>query len=74
MLKHRLLTAAVLIILVITGTLYLPKIPFAIAFGLFCQIGLWEWAGLARCHHLFARSLYLLGNAALMVEVYFLPA
>lgn len=46
MLKHRILTALVLIPLVLWGILELPTSLFAGVFGLFVVLGAWEWARL----------------------------
>jgi phosphatidate cytidylyltransferase len=46
-LRHRLITAAILIPLFVWGTLVLPSRYFALLIGLVVAIGAWEWTGLA---------------------------
>lgn len=46
MLKHRLITAGLLIPLVVLGTLYASTQVFAIITGIFVILAAWEWAGL----------------------------
>jgi len=57
MLKHRLLTAIILIPLVI-WLLSLSSLILAIAMGIIVTIGAWEWAAICGWQHLLARSFY----------------
>lgn len=58
MLKHRLITAAILIPLVICSVLFLPSIFFAILTALFVLLGAYEWAVFCGWQSQFARITY----------------
>lgn len=58
MLKHRILTALVLIPLVLWGILRLPNHWFAGVFGIFVVIGAWEWARLIGWTQPSTRAIY----------------
>lgn len=73
MLKQRLITASILLILVFTGIIYLSKIPFALIAGLIMLGGLWEWLCLAKWGTSIANIGFLLANAAGMYFVYDMP-
>jgi phosphatidate cytidylyltransferase len=59
MLAQRILTAALLIPLVVSGVLYLPTIWLALVFALIVLIGAQEWARLAGITSRFGLLLYL---------------
>lgn len=58
MLKHRLITAAILIPLVISGVLLLPSTLLAIVTGAFVLLGAYEWAGFCDWQNRLARFAY----------------
>lgn len=60
MLKTRIITAAVLIPLVILGTLYLPSMAFAVVSGIVFWCAMWEWTALAGFQSVFGRTLCLI--------------
>lgn len=58
MLKHRLITAAILIPLVISGVLLLPSTLLAIVTGSIVLLGAYEWAGFCDWQNRLARFTY----------------
>ncbi|MCK5480497.1 MAG: phosphatidate cytidylyltransferase [Gammaproteobacteria bacterium] len=59
MLKARLISAAVMVPLVVTGVLYLSTDVFALILGLILAAGLWEWSRLVPLHGMTARLAYV---------------
>jgi phosphatidate cytidylyltransferase len=60
MLKHRVITALVLIPLVLAGIFYLPPLGFACVSAIIFLMAAWEWAGLMGWVTIPKRCLYLL--------------
>lgn len=60
MLKTRFITAAVLIPLVILGTLFLPSMVFAVVSGFVFWCAMWEWTALAGFQSVFSRTICLI--------------
>ncbi|MEO5572972.1 MAG: phosphatidate cytidylyltransferase [Gammaproteobacteria bacterium] len=58
MLRRRLATGTVLVLLAIWAILWLPSFYFGIALALLVTIGAWEWAGLIRLTNVVGRSGY----------------
>lgn len=56
MLRHRVLTAAVLAPLFVLGVLKLPGLYFAVLLGLVVMAGAWEWSGLSGYHGITPRA------------------
>ncbi len=72
MLKHRLITALILIPLVIGGILLLPTHQLALALGVFVLIGAWEWTALIGIETWPRRLAYVLLTASLMANALWL--
>lgn len=70
MLRHRVVTALVLAVLVLWGVFGLPPLPFAAVVGAILALGAWEWARLAGFHAGGARVAYALLTAGVMVLLY----
>lgn len=60
MLKHRILTALVLIPLVVLAILYLPPLIFAIVLAILLGLGIWEWTHLIQLTSINKRYAYLI--------------
>lgn len=73
MLKHRLLTAVVLIPLVIAAIFFLPPMSFLSVAMLVMLLAGWEWAGLCGIKSFWGKSLYLVILAATLSLVLFVP-
>lgn len=73
-LKQRIITATILIILVILGILYLPQFLFDAVAALFLLAGAWEWSLLMGLSQPKPRYIYVLITLLAMVLFYFLPA
>lgn len=69
MLKTRLITAAILATLVISGLFYLPPPATAVILGSFLVVGAWEWSGLLGWGAV-ARSTYTVVLALLAIAVW----
>lgn len=74
MLKARLLTAAVLIPLVVWGTLALPTVWFSLLVALVVALGAWEWAALAGLASRAMRGLYVVLMLLALWGMSYLPA
>lgn len=74
MLKHRLITAAILIPLVIGGIFLLPTKDLAIALGVVAAIGAWEWTALVGIKLKSHRVAFLLVALSLMLNAYSLQS
>lgn len=73
MLKLRLLTAAVLILLVILGIFYLPRPFLVLATVVIFSLAAWEWAGLSGYPLWWQRLFYILSILGAMIGTNFLP-
>ena len=69
MLKHRLLTAIILIPIVI-WVLSLSSPILAIAMGIIVTIGAWEWAAICGWQSLLNRSLYSIATTMVLIGIY----
>jgi phosphatidate cytidylyltransferase len=72
-LKTRLVSAAILVPLVVSGVLYLPTAGVALALALVMGVGLWEWGGMIPLGAGAARIAYPVGVVALMALVWIAP-
>lgn len=70
MLKHRILTAVILIPLLVWAIFALPKAGLAILVGVVFLAAAWEWTRLAELNAAWQRALYCLLMAALMYVVW----
>jgi phosphatidate cytidylyltransferase len=74
MLRTRVITAAVLACLLLTGLFLLAPAWTVLAFGLVFTMGAWEWAGFGGLRAAWARAGYALCIAALCVTAWFWTA
>lgn len=70
MLKHRLVTAALLVPPVVVGLVALPTSTVAMFLGLVVALGAWEWARIAGWSGFAARLSYVAGAVTCLVLVY----
>lgn len=73
MLKHRILTAAALIIPLVAAVLWLPDNLFALLLGLVVLLAAWEWAVIAGLQALAMRVTYVGLMAVALMAMYHLP-
>lgn len=73
MLKHRIITAAILIPLFLALLFFATPPAFCIITGLVCLAAAWEWAGLSGFQTPVGRTLYLLAMASVFMIVVFSP-
>lgn len=73
MLKHRLLTVLVLIVLILLAIWFLPMPWFAVLIGIVVAWGAWEWSTLAGLKNYYARGLYVILISAALWASYYLP-
>ncbi|MEY2701182.1 MAG: phosphatidate cytidylyltransferase [Pseudomonadota bacterium] len=67
MLKHRVITALVLVPLVVAAVLWLPQIWFAYIWGIFILAGVWEWSALSGLASRGSRLAYIALALAIML-------
>lgn len=67
MLKQRVITAIILIVLIGSGIVLLPLMWLAAMFGLLVIISAWEWGAMSGLQSPFARSLYTVATMVLML-------
>jgi phosphatidate cytidylyltransferase len=72
MLKQRLLTALVLIVLVAAALFLLPTIGIAVMLGIFVLAAAWEWAALSGLSTRL-RGLYVIGTGLMGLALYSMP-
>lgn len=70
MLKQRLITAAFLIVFVVSSILALPSHWLGLVFGVVMLIGAWEWSALQKCNHSLGRYLFVAVIAGCCVLAY----
>ena len=74
MLKKRVITAIVLILLILLSIYYLPTRYFTLVAGVFTLIGAWEWTALCGFTSKLTRSLYLVLLVVLFTSISILPS
>lgn len=70
MLRHRVITAVILIPLFVWGTLSLPTRYFALMTGVVVALGMWEWSALVRMTPA-GRIVHVTAGAVMMAAAYF---
>lgn len=73
MLKTRVITAIVLLLLVLGVIFYLPPLGFAVGLAIFILIGAWEWSGLLGDTHKLMRAIYVFLVVVCMALINFFP-
>ncbi|MDH5232418.1 MAG: phosphatidate cytidylyltransferase, partial [Gammaproteobacteria bacterium] len=73
MLKHRILTALILVPLVLGGIFYLPTQQLGYALVFFVVVGAWEWARIVGVHSPVARIIYAAFVGAILLALSFKP-
>ena len=74
MLKHRIITAAILLPIALIGFFLLEGLAFALFIGVVVVLGGWEWARLAGFEAQSVRVLYAIAVGLLLVGLYLAPA
>lgn len=59
MLEKRIVTACILLLIFISGIIYLPPLYFALLSGIVLLLGAWEWTRLAGCQSYLSRGISL---------------
>lgn len=73
MLKLRLITASLLIILTLAGIIFLPLTIFRVITAAIMLFAAWEWSVLIGCKKLLLRALYVLFFAAILWSSWYAP-
>lgn len=73
MLKQRILTAIILVLLVLAGIYFLPPFYFALALCLILAVAAWEWARVSGCEGKWSPLFYAITYVLASAAIYFLP-
>lgn len=73
MLKYRILTAIILLLIIVAMIWFLTPLAFALCTMVFLIFGAWEWSGLTGLHSLNIRLIYTVFTLAVTLAAFFMP-